>query len=92
MDSVLDKFVDYYNLKMADCKHQAARNADLVKKLNDQYIITSNLIAELGSSSNQLRRLLTSCVILLDDGELTKRTTEKQIRYNDAAVAKAKGI
>lgn len=37
---------------------------------------------ELKASDNWLKRLLTSCVIFLDDGGVTKRSIEKQSMYN----------
>ena len=42
---------------------------------------------ELKASDNWLHRLLKSCVIFLDDGEVTKRAIEKQSRYNNQAIA-----
>ena len=44
------------------------------------------LVSELRASDNWLHRLLKSCVILLDDGEVTKRAVEKQSRYNQQAL------
>ena len=44
------------------------------------------LMGELRASDNWLHRLLKSCVIFLDDGEVTKRAVEKQSRYNQAAL------
>jgi len=56
----------------------------------DEYEELVKLVKELNSSNNTLYRLLASCVILLDDGDVTKRAVEKQIRYNEAALAKAR--
>jgi len=42
--------------------------------------------AELRASDNWLHRLLKSCVIFLDDGDVTKRAVEKQSRYNKQAL------
>lgn len=44
------------------------------------------IVAELRASDNWLHRLLKSCVILIDDGEVTKRGIEKQSRYNQKAL------
>lgn len=46
------------------------------------------LMRELRASDNWLHRLLKSCVIMLDDGEVTKRAVEKQSRYNKEALSK----
>ncbi len=51
-----------------------------------------DIVSELNASNNTLHRLLKSCVIMLDDGEVTKREVEKQIRYNETVIAKVKDI
>ena len=51
-----------------------------------EYADYEKLASELRASDNWLHRLLKSCVILLDDGEVTKRAVEKQSRYNQQAL------
>lgn len=46
-------------------------------------------LKELRASDNWLHRLLKSCVIFLDDGDVTKRAVEKQSRYNQQALKEA---
>lgn len=46
-------------------------------------------LKELRASDNWLNRLLKSCVIFLDDGDVTKRAVEKQSRYNQQALNEA---
>ena len=47
---------------------------------------SKRLKVELKASDNWLHRLLKSCVIMLDDGEVTKRAVEKQSHYNRKAL------
>lgn len=54
----------------------------LVQAINSH----EKLKRELKASDNWLHRLLKSCVIFLDDGEVTKRAVKKQSRYNQKAL------
>ncbi len=54
--------------------------------------LVDKLVRELKTNDNWLHRLSKSCVILLDDGEVTKRAVEKQSRYNQEALAEARDV
>ncbi len=71
-----------------------AEKGDYIKYADYEKLINNHeklekVLKELRASDNWLHRLLKSCVIFLDDGEVTKRAVEKQSRYNQQALEDA---
>jgi len=64
------------------CYETAKVRVVQIEKIEQLQAENERLKIELKASDNWLHRLLKSCVIMLDDGEVTKRAVEKQSRYN----------
>ena len=68
------------------CMCQDEAEADYIVQAINSYEKSVEVKRELRASDNWLHRLLKSCVIFLDDGEVTKRAVKKQSRYNQQAL------
>lgn len=73
-----------FGIGIKECYSMVSKDGDLCRGCQRKKLQAENtdLKRELSASNNWLKRLLKSCVILLDDGEVTKRAVEKQMRYN----------